>query len=69
MDALLMPQKFEKLYDYDHKFLDSLPANIDPCWENGEFHTFVSAASCFFEAIIIAMNGAVKEDGGLLLPT
>ncbi len=26
---------------YDEKFLDELPANVDHCGENGEFHTFV----------------------------
>ena len=25
----------------DEKFISSLPANVDPCGENGEFHTFV----------------------------
>jgi uncharacterized protein (TIGR00290 family) len=25
----------------DHQFLADLPANVDPCGENGEFHTFV----------------------------
>lgn len=25
----------------DHDFLKDLPANVDPCGENGEFHTFV----------------------------
>ncbi|MFX1338434.1 MAG: diphthine--ammonia ligase [Promethearchaeota archaeon] len=28
-----------KLYDKD--FIDSLPSNVDPCGENGEFHSFV----------------------------
>jgi len=28
-----------KLFDLD--FLDSLPSNVDPCGENGEFHSFV----------------------------
>ena len=27
---------------YDEVFLGSLPADVDPCGENGEFHTFVS---------------------------
>lgn len=27
--------------DYDASFLNDLPENIDPCGENGEFHTFV----------------------------
>jgi uncharacterized protein (TIGR00290 family) len=26
---------------FDHNFLQDLPDNIDPCGENGEFHTFV----------------------------
>lgn len=26
---------------YDKTFLEDLPVNIDPCGENGEFHTFV----------------------------
>ncbi len=25
----------------DHEFLNDLPNNVDPCGENGEFHTFV----------------------------
>lgn len=27
--------------DYDFDFLNNLPKNVDPCGENGEFHTFV----------------------------
>ena len=27
--------------DYDEAFLADLPPNVDPCGENGEFHTFV----------------------------
>jgi len=27
---------------FDRGFLKSLPLNVDPCGENGEFHTFVS---------------------------
>jgi uncharacterized protein (TIGR00290 family) len=27
--------------DYNEKFLSDLPANVDPCGENGEFHSFV----------------------------
>jgi uncharacterized protein (TIGR00290 family) len=32
---------------YDAAFLDDLPSGIDPCGENGEFHTFVHAGPCF----------------------
>jgi diphthamide synthase (EF-2-diphthine--ammonia ligase) len=27
---------------FDQEFLSALPAGVDPCGENGEFHTFVS---------------------------
>jgi uncharacterized protein (TIGR00290 family) len=27
--------------EYDRKFLSDLPAGVDPCGENGEFHSFV----------------------------
>ena len=26
---------------FDQSFIDDLPPNVDPCGENGEFHTFV----------------------------
>jgi uncharacterized protein (TIGR00290 family) len=36
---------------YDESLLGDLPNGIDPCGENGEFHTFVSAGPGFREAI------------------
>ncbi len=33
--------------DYDCAFVDSLPAGVDACGENGEFHTFVYAGPMF----------------------
>jgi uncharacterized protein (TIGR00290 family) len=36
---------------YDNALLADLPAGIDPCGENGEFHTFVSAGPGFRERI------------------
>jgi uncharacterized protein (TIGR00290 family) len=35
----------------DSAFLNDLPANVDPCGENGEFHTFVFDGPIFKEAI------------------
>jgi len=32
---------------FDHALLDALPAGIDPCGENGEFHTCVGAGPMF----------------------
>ncbi|MGF1722909.1 adenine nucleotide alpha hydrolase [Vibrio kyushuensis] len=33
--------------EYSHYLLKELPENIDPCGENGEFHTLVTQAPCF----------------------
>ncbi len=35
----------------DEAFLNDLPANVDPCGENGEFHTFVFDGPIFKEPI------------------
>lgn len=35
----------------DEDFLNDLPANVDPCGENGEFHTFVYDGPIFSEPI------------------
>ncbi|OEE36236.1 hypothetical protein A1QO_05045 [Vibrio genomosp. F10 str. ZF-129] len=32
---------------YNETFLEDLPQSIDPCGENGEFHTLVTEAPCF----------------------
>jgi uncharacterized protein (TIGR00290 family) len=32
---------------FDHRFLSELPANTDPCGENGEFHSFVYGGPIF----------------------
>ena len=40
VDSFSINKKFAGR-EYDEKFLKDLPSNIDPCGENGEFHTFV----------------------------
>jgi len=42
-------------------FLNSLPANVDPCGENGEFHTFVYNAPFFNEPIPIVTGTTVHK--------
>ena len=37
--------------EYDEKFLSDLPPNVDPCGENGEFHTFVYNGPIFCEQV------------------
>ena len=36
---------------FDASFLDALPGGVDPCGENGEFHTFVYDGPIFRRAL------------------
>ena len=49
--------------DFDQRLLDELPAGVDPCGENGEFHSFVYAAPVFDRALAIRMGEIVERDG------
>jgi uncharacterized protein (TIGR00290 family) len=37
--------------EYDGRFLSDLPGNVDPCGENGEFHSFVYDGPIFQERV------------------
>ena len=49
--------------EFDSDFLESLPSEIDPCGENGEFHTFVYAGPFFTTPIPIRRGELVERDG------
>jgi uncharacterized protein (TIGR00290 family) len=49
--------------DFDQALLDSLPPGVDPCGENGEFHTFVYDAPVFSRPIEVRMGEIVERDG------
>jgi uncharacterized protein (TIGR00290 family) len=49
--------------EYGGDFLNSLPAGIDPCGENGEFHTFVYDAPVFASAIPVEVGKTIEHDG------
>jgi uncharacterized protein (TIGR00290 family) len=49
--------------DLDHDLLSRFPATVDPCGENGEFHTFAHAGPMFDQAIPIKDGEAVTRDG------
>jgi uncharacterized protein (TIGR00290 family) len=49
--------------DFDAQFLADLPAGIDPCGENGEFHSFVYAGPGFRHPIPVALGEIVERDG------
>jgi len=60
------PSKLEKPFagrDYDQDLLRALPAGVDPCGENGEFHTFVYDAPVFSSAIGVETGEIVERDG------
>ena len=48
---------------FDLDLLDDLPESVDPCGENGEFHTFVSAGPMFREPIPVTTGEIVERDG------
>lgn len=48
---------------YDKQLLAELPATVDPCGENGEFHTFVYGGPMFQHALPIAVGEVVHRDG------
>jgi uncharacterized protein (TIGR00290 family) len=48
---------------FDQALLADLPAGIDPCGENGEFHTCVVAAPVFSQRIEITPGDVVERDG------
>lgn len=48
---------------YDAELLDDLPPTVDPCGENGEFHTFVHAGPIFAAPIAVRTGELVERDG------
>jgi uncharacterized protein (TIGR00290 family) len=48
--------------ELDEQFFRDLPANIDPCGENGEFHTFVFDGPVFRNPIRIRVGEIVERD-------
>jgi uncharacterized protein (TIGR00290 family) len=48
---------------FDDSLLRDLPANVDPCGENGEFHTFVYDGPVFREPIPVEVGEKVQRDG------
>jgi uncharacterized protein (TIGR00290 family) len=47
---------------YDEQFLSELPSNLDPCGENGEFHSFVYDGPIFRESLLFEPGDVVLRD-------
>lgn len=48
---------------FDDRLLADLPAGVDPCGENGEFHTFVYAGPIMPAPIAVEVGETVERDG------
>ena len=48
---------------FDHALLGDLPPGVDPCGENGEFHTFTWDGPMFTEPVAIRPGEVVERDG------
>lgn len=49
--------------EYDHAFLHALPAGVDPCGENGEFHSFACDGPMFHKPVQVCTGEVIERDG------
>jgi uncharacterized protein (TIGR00290 family) len=60
------PKKLDKSFagrEWNTSLLADLPASVDPCGENGEFHTFACAGPMFRVPIAVRRGEVVERDG------
>jgi diphthamide synthase (EF-2-diphthine--ammonia ligase) len=60
------PRKLDRSFagrSFDAQLLADLPAGIDPCGENGEFHSFACGGPMFTEEIKVMSGEIVDRDG------
>jgi uncharacterized protein (TIGR00290 family) len=60
------PRKLEKSFagrEFDAALLRDLPPSVDPCGENGEFHTFVYSSPLFARPIPVSNGEIIEREG------
>jgi uncharacterized protein (TIGR00290 family) len=60
------PRKLDRSFagrKFDAELLRTLPADVDPCGENGEFHSFVDDGPMFKQAILVTPGEIVERNG------
>lgn len=60
------PRKLDAQFvgrEFNSSLVRDLPANVDPCGENGEFHTFVYDGPIFTKPIRVQVGERVMRDG------
>lgn len=48
---------------WDGSFIQGLPETVDPCGENGEFHTFVTQGPMLRQPLSVEVGPTVERDG------
>ena len=49
--------------EFDARLLAELPDGLNPCGENGEFHTFAGAGLMFTHDIPVTVGETIERDG------
>jgi uncharacterized protein (TIGR00290 family) len=62
VDPSIVPQELAGR-EYDLDFVKELPREVDPCGENGEFHTFVFDGPIFRTPLHVEIGEIVERDG------
>ena len=62
VDPRVLPASFAGRA-FDEALLRDLPPGVDPCGENGEFHTCVTAGPMFAHPIVVTSGAVVERDG------
>ena len=62
VDPRQMPARFAGR-SFDRSLLDELPAGVDPCGENGEFHTFAIKGPMFRRPVDVVVGETVQREG------
>lgn len=60
------PQKLDSSFvgrQFNEQLLSDFSKDIDPCGENGEFHTFVYEGPMFYKSIPISIGTVVERNG------
>jgi uncharacterized protein (TIGR00290 family) len=62
IDPRKMPRELAGRH-FDAKLLEDLPEGVDPCGENGEFHTFAYAGPALSQPVAVRVGEIVDRDG------
>jgi uncharacterized protein (TIGR00290 family) len=62
VDPKKLPARFAGR-EFGSSLLDELPESVDPCGENGEFHTFAVDGPMFMKPVDVHVGETVERDG------